>query len=171
MSIPRADDPTTTEAVCIKKGTSILADLVGLCAYCLLEPLPLVRRSTFAAYDSQVFPDPENFNPQRWLDGAAAARKVGSPPDQKQVDEDPLASSANTMDGFMSFSAGPRICIGHKFAKIEAVSFLTHLLRSWRIEPVLEVGETHEEWRARVLEPRFVMTLMFDDVPVRFVRR
>jgi len=152
LSIPREDDPTIVETICIKKGTSILADLVGL------------------SYDPQVFSDPENFNPRRWLDGAAA-RKVGSSPDQKQVDEDPLASSADTMDGFMSFSAGPRICIGHKFAKIEAASFLTHLLRSWRIEPVLEVGGSHEEWRARVLAPRFVMTLMFDDVPVRFVRR
>lgn len=71
----------------------------------------------------------------------------------------------------MGFSTGPRTCLGHKFAKIEAVAFLTYLLRTWRIEPVTREGETVKQWQARVLEPRIGLTLMLSDVTVRFVRR
>lgn len=117
-----------------------------------------------------MFPEPESFNPRRWLDGNSEQGATSSE-GHKQADEDLTGGPASTVDGFMHFSTGPRMCIGHKFAKIEAVAFLTHLLRSWRIEPVLHAGETPEKWRSRVLEPHFVMTLLFDDVPVRFVRR
>ena len=48
---------------------------------------------------------------------------------------------------------------------------MTHLIREWRIEPELKDGETREQWRARVLDPRFVMTLAFDKVPIKLVRR
>ena len=119
----------------------------------------------YTAYDPDVFPDPEKFEPRRWLNNSSKKRE--------RMDEsgDPITGAANTMDGFLHFSTGPRMCIGHKFAKIEAVCFLTHLIREWRIEPELKDGETREQWRARVLDPRFVVTLAFDKVPIKLVRR
>ena len=81
------------------------------------------------------------------------------------------AGPANSLDGFIGFSIGPRTCIGHKFAKVEAVAFLTLLLREWRVEPILRSGETDSEWRERVLTPKIGMTLGFDSVPLRFYKR
>lgn len=120
------------------------------------------------AYDPEVFPDPEAFNPQRWLKDRASSKSDSK--ESKAVGPSQQAP-ANTLEGLMNFSVGPRVCIGEKFAKIEGVAFLTHLLREWKIEPALRVGETLDGWRTRVLQPRFVMTLILDDVPVRFVRR
>jgi len=151
LNLPRADDPSIVEPMHVKKGTTIVMDVVGM------------------FYDPQVFPDPKEFKPSRWTRGAAP--EAGSSLNQKQADEVSMSASANAMDGFMGFSIGPRTCLGHKFAKIEAVAFLTHLLGEWRVEPVLNEGEDHAQWRARVLEPRFFVTLGLDDVPLRFVRR
>ena len=66
---------------------------------------------------------------------------------------------------------GPRACIGRKFATTEAVCFLTLLLRDFKVEPLLRVGETKEQWRDRALEAKMALTLGVVDVPVRFIRR
>lgn len=81
------------------------------------------------------------------------------------------ASSASSLDGFIGFSFGPRTCLGHKFAKVEAVCFLTNLLREWKVEVVLREGETIEGWKERILTPQFGVTLTLGQVPVRLVRR
>ena len=70
----------------------------------------------------------------------------------------------------MGFSWGPRTCLGHKFAKVEAVAFLTMILREWRVEVDLK-GESKESWRERVLAPKFGGALMFGEVPLKLVRR
>ena len=66
---------------------------------------------------------------------------------------------------------GPRACIGRKFATTESVCFLTLLLRDFKVEPLLRVGETREQWGDRVFEAKIALTLGVVDVPVRFVRR
>lgn len=57
------------------------------------------------------------------------------------------------MDTFLGFSSGPRTCIGKKFASVEAVAFLTLLLRDWKVDVKLSHGESTEAWRRRVLVP------------------
>jgi cytochrome P450 len=66
---------------------------------------------------------------------------------------------------------GPRECLGRKFATVEAVSFLTLLIRDWKLEPLLQKGETIPEWKERVLDAQILITLGVKDAPVRFVRR
>ena len=88
-----------------------------------------------------------------------------------EAPEPTSASAVSSLDGFIGFSFGPRTCLGHKFAKVEAVCFLTNLLREWKVEIALKEGETVEEWKERVLVPRFVVTLTLGDVPVKLVRR
>jgi cytochrome P450 len=75
-------------------------------------------------------------------------------------------------ESIYSFSTGARACMGKKFAMTEGVCFLSHLVRDFRIEPLLEVGESVEEWGARVLEDvTIALTLSVKNVPVRLVRR
>lgn len=82
------------------------------------------------------------------------------------------SSSMSSMTGFIGFSIGPRTCIGHKFAKVEAVSIITHVIREWRVEPSKKSGETDIEWRKRILSaPEINVTLAFKDVPLKFSKR
>ena len=53
----------------------------------------------------------------------------------------------------------------------EAVAFLTQFLRDWKVDVVLENGETREQWRQRVLEAELILTLAVKPVPLRVVRR
>ncbi|KAJ7269924.1 cytochrome P450 [Mycena rebaudengoi] len=98
-------------------------------------------------YNPRYFEDPEVYKPSRWY---------GLPSDSEL---------------FTAFSVGPRACIGRKFATTEAACFLAHLLRDWKVMPLLRDGESNEAWGARVLDARVVLTLCVTDIPVKFVRR
>jgi cytochrome P450 len=63
--------------------------------------------------DPRWWDQPDAFRPERWIDGSAA--KV-----PKYV--------------YIPFGGGPRICIGERFAMMEAVLVLVTLLRRWRLE-------------------------------------
>lgn len=68
--------------------------------------------------DPDFYPDPERFWPERFVDGEAeGARK-----------EHPFAH--------IPFSAGPRNCIGQRFALLELKAILTRLLRQFEWLPV-----------------------------------
>ncbi|TFY70798.1 hypothetical protein EVG20_g2210 [Dentipellis fragilis] len=98
-------------------------------------------------YNPRYFPDPNRYDPTRWY---------GIPAESESIS---------------AFSIGPRTCIGRKFAAIEAVCFLTLLLRDWNVEPVLKKGETGEQWRQRVMPAEINMTLGVAQVPVKLTRR
>ena len=63
--------------------------------------------------DPRWFAEPEVFRPERWLDGTASKLP-------KYV--------------YIPFGGGPRICIGERFAMMEAVLVLTTILRRFRLE-------------------------------------
>ena len=95
----------------------------------------------------RYFSEPEKYKPSRWY---------GLPSDSEV---------------FSAFSIGVRACIGRKFATVEAVAFLTMLLRDWKVEPLLKEGETKEAWRHRVFDVKLGLSLRVKDVPLRFSRR
>ena len=67
--------------------------------------------------DARWFPAPEEFRPDRWLDGSTAE----------------LHRYA-----YFPFGGGPRVCIGNHFAMLEAVLILATLLQHLEVEAVPE---------------------------------
>jgi cytochrome P450 len=67
-------------------------------------------------HDPRWFPEPEAFDPDRWLDD----RRLAVPP-----------------HAYLPFGTGPRACIGEQFAWAEAITVLAVLAQSWtfRIDP------------------------------------
>ena len=53
----------------------------------------------------------------------------------------------------------------------EAVAFLTQFLRDWKVDVVLEPGQTREQWKQKNLEAELVLTLAVQPVPLKVVRR
>ena len=143
---------------------------VGCFLICLSTSKSQSSVFTSPGYSAQYFSDPDSFKPQRWKRSHTASSSV---PTAKatQADEITGSSPISTFEGFIGFAYGPRTCIGHKFAKVEAVAFLTLLLRDWRVVPVLKGGESKEAWTVRILEPGFGQALLLGEVPVRLIRR
>ena len=54
---------------------------------------------------------------------------------------------------------------------MEAVCFLTLLIKDWHVEPIMKEGETGEQWRERVMPAAMMLTLGVSPVPVRLRRR
>ena len=118
-----------------------------------------------------MFHDAEKFYPQRWLETKKTEKKTSITKD-KDAGEVSGLSPASSMNGFIGFSLGPRTCIGHKFAKVEAVAFLTYLLKEWKVEPALKDGETKEEWRQKIISSATLnVTLRFNNIHLKLSRR
>jgi cytochrome P450 len=98
--------------------------------------------------NERYYDEPEKYKPQRWY-----------------------GLSPSDFEQFTAFSVGPRACLGRKFAETEAVCFLTYLMRDFRLEPILNKGETVDAWQARVLDAKIMVTLGCQDVPLRLVPR
>ncbi|KAJ2933973.1 hypothetical protein H1R20_g3142, partial [Candolleomyces eurysporus] len=118
------------------------------------ETIPVAKGTTVVIdmvgvqYNPRYFDEPEKFKPSRWY-----------------------GLSLSDTDAYTAFSVGPRECLGRKFATVEAVSFLTLLLRDWKLEPLLQKGETIPEWKKRVLDAQILITLGVKDAPIRINHR
>jgi cytochrome P450 family 4 len=78
-----------------------------------------------------IYPEPEKFIPERFS---------------------PENSEKRNSYAFLPFSAGPRNCIGHKFAIIEMKTIISTILRSFRLLPVPGKNQ---------IDPLFRITLRF----------
>ncbi|NP_001001756.2 cholesterol side-chain cleavage enzyme, mitochondrial [Gallus gallus] len=84
-----------------------------------IPPKTLVQVGLYAmGRDPEVFPKPEQFNPERWL-----------------------VMGSKHFKG-LSFGFGPRQCLGRRIAELEMQLFLMHILENFKIETkrAVEVG-------------------------------
>ncbi|KAJ7478583.1 cytochrome P450 [Mycena galericulata] len=98
-------------------------------------------------HNPNYFPSPDSYLPSRWYG--------------KSEQDNP------------EFGFGPRACIGRKFAQIESALFLCLLLREWRVDVVLEGGESEREYEERVLGNASLVGTAFGlgSVPIKLSRR
>jgi cytochrome P450 len=76
-------------------------------------------------------PDPEAFRPERWLDGLA-----------KRIPK----------YAYFPFGGGPRVCIGNRFAMMEAVLLLATIARRFRLR--LQSQDAIEPFPSITMRPR-----------------
>lgn len=103
----------------------------------------IILDSVGFSYNARNYTDPYAYNPRRW----ESATKSAS------------SNHEASLDNFLAFSAGPRVCLGKKFSTVEATCFLSNILRGWKFDVKLEKGESMREWQERVMRPEVGITL------------
>lgn len=95
----------------------------------------VIVNNTGVHYNTKYWQHPHILEPRRWL----SASPNTYDPTSKEQGTDPIdwksCSIPNHMKGtFLTFSEGPRACMGKKFAQAEFVAFFAHLLREYRMQ-------------------------------------
>jgi cytochrome P450 len=83
--------------------------------YAVPEGGTIVMSQWVVHRSERYYPDPLRFAPERWLEGPAPAPGA-----------------------YFPFAAGPRMCIGERFAMLEGTLVLAAIGRSWRVVPGAE---------------------------------
>src|SRR6185436_11068943 len=89
--------------------------------------------------DPRYFPDPERFDPNRWVPEIAAQRPKFS---------------------YFPFGGGSRLCIGERFAWMEGILLLSILGQKWN--PQLVSGHPVEHKAMITLRPKYGMKMRLD---------
>ncbi len=97
----------------------------------------IILMSPFVVHrDPRWFPNPESFDPDRWLPEAVATRPKFS---------------------YFPFGGGARVCIGERFAWMEGVLLLATLAQRWRLS--LVAGHRVEHRALITLRPKYGMQM------------
>ena len=142
-----------------------------------------IVNNTTIHYDSELWPSPDTFEPQRWMVSDPHAMDPAKGPTPTQEAE---IRSGRTQTGesipipgsrkgtFLSFGEGPRACLGRSFARVEFVAIMARLLRHHRLELLDDspAAVARIERTTRLLSGGSPVTLVPpEDVRVRLVKR
>lgn len=86
-------------------------------------------------YDAANFPDPEKFQPERWLFNVTA-----------DEDEEQVKTRKDRMQAaYFPFGLGSRTCIGKNIASLVILKALPQLVEKFDVELVGEYGKSHDD--------------------------
>lgn len=128
----RGADGAWIKAIPVKKGQVIHIPSIG------------INR------DADVFGDADTFRPTRWLVGRGdAAEARYCTPGERGVP--PPDARAGGWSGLVTFSEGPRICVGMRLALFEYKALITTLVRSFQFH---DTGAAITTRHGATLSPR-----------------
>ena len=116
--------------------------------------LPIPQGSTVivfvygAHHARQHWPDPESFDPERFVKGSEKLR---------------------TPFTYLPFGGGPRVCIGNHYAMLQILMILSALLRKYDLQ--LTPGQTIEPRAMVILRPKHGIRMSFTEAKVPDLRR
>lgn len=90
-------------------------------------------------HDEKLFEEPERFHPERWT---------------KATNNNPFA--------YIPFSAGPRNCIGQKFATLEIKSIVSKILRHYNLKLAKDSMQTPILSAELILRPETAINFSID---------
>ena len=120
-----------THILSVKKGSTVVLDLPA------------------AGNNPAYWPDPEVFNPGRFIGNDGAKNKAQH----------------------LGWAGGQRVCIGKRFGEIEMCAILARLVKTYRFAPVPWAGETPAETERRILKGKGHVTLTPGTFELELTRR
>lgn len=101
--------------------------------------------------DPNVFPNPEKFNPDRWLDRDAEIETF--------QDVDQLRTKSSHPE--FVFSLGPHACVGRNLAQLELRMLIAAVVN--RFELKLKEGEIIDTYNVVTMRPKNGMNVMLKE--------
>ncbi|KAI0109095.1 cytochrome P450 [Nemania sp. FL0031] len=124
--------------------------------------MDVVVNNTAIHFSKSYWPSPDTIDPRRWLVRDPQAFDPSQPPTKEQETDIQkcVFSAQNSAKGtFMTFSEGPRACLGRNFAKVEFVAFFSRILQSHRLELGGSLSPREVERNLRLLSGGSPVTL------------
>lgn len=84
------------------------------------------------------------WRPSRWIKPVDTTTTATTKPGDEELNM-PIRGA------FIGWSEGTRDCPGRKFSQVEFVAIIAVLFLSWRVDPVINPGETLDAARKRVM--------------------
>jgi cytochrome P450 len=119
-------------------GRQALADY-PLRDYIIPAGANLLMSQWVVHHDPRFYPEPQRFEPDRWMPAAQAQRPKFA---------------------YFPFGGGPRLCIGEPFAWMEGILILATLAQAWR--PRLAPDQTIDLLPRITLRPRYGMRMLLE---------
>ena len=128
----------------------------------------VIVNNTGVHYNQKSWPHPEIIDPNRWL---SSSPNKWDPLTAKQEDIDAFSRTtpipSHVKGSFLTFSEGPRSCLGKRFSQVEFVAFFAGLLKDHRLQLA---GRSSKEEVERSLRLRCggspVTLIPYDDVKI-----
>ncbi|KAA8909881.1 cytochrome P450 oxidoreductase [Sphaerosporella brunnea] len=164
----------------IARGTTqsqqVIAD--SSATFVLPAACEVVINNTAVHFHARYWPEPETFEPLRWLSEDPNAYVPSAPTAQqrreigKKLQERGQWNPNHRRGTFLTFGEGPRACIGRRFAHAEYAAYFACLLRRHRVHLADGLAAGEVERRLRMTSGGGLVTLTpRDNVKLKLVAR